>query len=194
MTDCTWDQSWRLSSGDRSSSANWGATPPIDGIRSLATARRASSARHRPRMWVRAASRRYQGSLSMKPTWANWVEASIAGPPVPPSATAGAQAPPVSASATAASCRSAKTAPLGCPVVPEVNTRATVRSGSPGSTGTSTEAAASAAAPPASSSVTSPGSDSASTGSVSSTTPARSGGARRGFTPAVTAPNLARAA
>ena len=100
----------------------------------------------------------------------------------------------MSASATAASCRSAKIAPLGWPVVPEVKTRATVRSGSPGSTGTATDDASSAAAPSASSSATSPGSDSTSTGSARSTTPARSGGASRGFIPAVTAPILARAA
>ena len=78
-------------------------------MRCSAIVRRASSARQRPRMWVRLASRRYHGSLVVMPMWANWVDASIAGPACP----AGAHAPPVSATATASSWRSRNTAPLG---------------------------------------------------------------------------------
>ncbi len=117
----------------------------------------------------------------MKPTCANCVLASMAvgGAAGSPHASA------TSMAVTAASWRSRKSAPFGRPVVPDVNTRATGRSGSSGSSGTGS------------------GRRSASTSSrerTSSAPPARSataacsGGASRGFTPAATAPTLAAAA
>ena len=170
-------------------SASWAATPPIVGMRCSAMVRSASAARHRPRMWVRDARRRYQGSLVVMPMWANWVDASIAGPACP----GWAQAPPVSATATASSWRSQNTAPFGSPVVPEVNTMATGRSGSSGSTGGAPPDDTSAA-PSAASAATSPGSDSTTAGSARATSASCSGGASRGLMPAVIAPSLAAAA
>jgi hypothetical protein len=135
-------------------------------------------------MWVRVASRRYQGSLVVNPMWANWVEASMAGPGVPGSA----QAPPLSATATASSWRSQNSAALGSPVVPEVNTMATGRSGSGPRTGARRPSPAAARA------ATSAGSSSTSAGSARATSVSCSGGASRGLIPAVIAPALAAAA
>ncbi len=131
---------------------------------------------------MRVASRRYQPSLVMNPTWANCVDASIAGPGSPGSA----HAPPASVAATASSWRSQNTAPLGSPVVPDVNTMATGRSGSGASTGAGPSARASAAR--------SAGSSSTTAGSARATRASCSGGASRGLIPAVTAPSLAAAA
>ncbi len=138
---------------------------------------------------MREASRRYHGSLVVMPMWANWVDASIAGPAWPPDA----HTPPVSARATASSWRSQNTAPLGSPVVPDVNTMATGRSGSSGSAGGGPSRSTSAG-PSRSSSASSAGSVSTTAGSANATRVSCSGGARRGLIPAVMAPILAAAA
>ena len=62
-------------------------------------------------------SRRYQGSFVVNPMWANWVPASIGTGVPPPHRSAD-----VDAGDRAPSWRSVNIAPLGCPVVPEVNT------------------------------------------------------------------------
>ena len=114
---CTQSRSYD-SRSSRSSNAICGATPPTDGMRCSAMHARASAARHRPSTWVVVPSRRYHGSLVMKPTWANWVPASIGVGAVSGSPHASS----TSMRVTAASCRSRNSAPFGCPVVPEVNT------------------------------------------------------------------------
>ena len=162
----------------------------MDGMRCSAIVRSASSARHRPRMWVRLASRRYHGSLVVKPMWANWVDASMAGPACP----AGAQAPPVSATATASSWRSQNTAPLGSPVVPDVNTMATGRSGSSGSAGGVPVAADERGAVGGQRRHLAAARTATTAGSARATSASCSGGASRGLMPAVTAPSLAAAA
>ena len=75
-------------SGWRSSSASWGATPPM-----LAMWWSAIEAQHVggppavDEVQGRGPTRRYHGSLVMKPMWANWVPDSI-GPPAVPAAVA----------------------------------------------------------------------------------------------------------
>ena len=137
----------------------------------------------------------------MNPTWAKEVPARVRPPPPQPS--------PPSARLTAASWRPAKTAPLGVPVVPDVNTMVTGRSGSAGSDGgawpgtrspestdpgaragtTSTTVAPEGGWAGACSAVAS-----TSLGPATARTEARSAGASRSLTPAVTAPSLAAAA
>ena len=124
----TCDRSWSSKSGWRSSRASCGATPPMLAMCSSAIIRSTSAARQRSIRCRVMARCRYHGSLVMNPMWASWVPDSIAPPAVPGSA----QVPPVSMRATAASSRSPNMAPLGTPVVPEVNTTVTRRSGSSG--------------------------------------------------------------
>ena len=117
----------------------------------------------------------------MNPTWANWVPASIGVGAVSGSPHASF----TSMRVTAASCRSRNSAPFGCPVVPEVNTKVTARSGS-GSSGARSSGRRSASTSSALEIVSAP--------PVRAVTASCSGGASRGFTPAVIAPTLAAAA
>ena len=111
--------------------------------------------------------------------WANWVPASIGtGVPSPHrSAT--------SMRVIAASWRLVNVAPAGSPVVPDVNTTTTGRSGSGGSSGRSRPS------PSATSRATSSADEMTTAGSTTSRQARRSGSVSRGLTPAVTAPALA---
>jgi hypothetical protein len=180
----THDRSHR-SRSSRSSRAICGATPPMNGMRCSAMQASASAARQRPSTCVVVPSRRYHGSFVMKPTWANWVPASIgvAG------AAGSPQTSPTSMAVTAASWRSRNSAPFGRPVVPDVKTSATGRSGSAARASTGRWLA-----PAAASSSSCPSSERTRAGPAVRATASCSGGARRGLTPAVTAPTLAAAA
>ncbi len=126
-----------------------------------------------------APSRRYQTSFSMNPTWANWVAASIgSGAPSP-------HRSPASMRVTAAIWRLANTAALGVPVVPDVKTTATSRSGSGGSGGGAHPPPAASSAPTSSSLATTRA------GATWARQVSRSDADRWGFTPAVAAPSLA---
>src|SRR5437660_837580 len=105
-------------------SATWVGIPPAVVRRWRAVSSRASAARQRLMRKVVPPARSVPGSLVMNPTWAKDVPASVRPPPPHPS--------PTSTRVIASSWRLANTAPFGGPVVPEVNTMATGRSGSAG--------------------------------------------------------------
>ena len=112
-------------SADRSMSASCGAMTPSVEMRSAATSRSTSSARQREMRWSVQPVWRYQASFVIIPTWASWVDAT-SGPPI---GGLDSQPSPRSMSQIARNWRLRKTAPFGVPVVPDVYTIATARSG-----------------------------------------------------------------
>ncbi len=178
--------------GERSMSAIWGAIPPTVDMRCSSIRPSASSARQRSSTQRVDPVRTYHGSLSAIPTWAKWVEASMASPP--PQAWAPA---PRSIAETAARWRTRNVAPRATPVVPDVKQIAATRSASSSASRPYEPEPSSSSRPPGAIPTTSvrrgspsavAGSQSATDGRTEATSAARSDGPRWLLTAAWTAP------
>ena len=143
----------------------------------------ASEARQRVMMKLVPPRRRLPWSFVMKPRCANDVPVKERPPP--------SHVSPMSVCVMKASCRLQYSAPLGSPVVPEVKMIATARSGSSGSSGTTSPEPRKSAS--TSSRAAAGGASITSFGPARSSTAVRSRSDRRSFTPAVIAPTFAAA-
>ena len=119
---CTLDRSTLSNDGCSSIRATWVGIPPRKFTPWSATARSAASADQRRIKYVVPPPRRLPCSLVIGPRCAKDVEASPRGPPP--------QRSPTSMAVTVSNWRLKNSTPFGSPVVPDVNTSTTGRSGS----------------------------------------------------------------